>query len=98
MVPLIGRLKLFDELRAYVLPFLPRIALVRKSSPLHKVPSRFASFPLGKQRFSLPYPSLGINCNWLAVTKRLYHRAFYVPWCSCRYASVSILDRVGGCW
>jgi hypothetical protein len=81
IVPLIGRLKLFNELRAYVLPFLPRIALVRKSFPLYKVLSRVASFLLSKQRFSLPYPSLGINCNWLAVTKRLYHRAFKRIYC-----------------
>jgi hypothetical protein len=79
MVPLIGRLKAFDKLWAYVLPLLPRIALVRKSFPLYKVPSNFSSFLLRKQPFSLPYPSLSINCNWLAVTKRLYHRAFCVP-------------------
>lgn len=37
MVPLIGRLKLFNELQVYVLLSLPRIVLVRKYSPLHNV-------------------------------------------------------------
>jgi len=84
MVPLIGRLKLFNEFRAYILPFLPRITLVRKTFPFYKVLSHFALLPLSKQRFSLLYPSLSINCNRLAshslaVIKRLYHYTFYMP-------------------
>ena len=79
MVPLIGRLKPFDKRWAYVLPLFLRIAFVRKSFLLHKILSRFVSFSLGKQRFSLLYLFFGINYNWLAVRMRLYHRAFYIP-------------------
>jgi hypothetical protein len=102
MVPLIGRLKILDELLAYVLRFLPCIVPVQKALLVHKVPRRFASFLLSKQRFSLLYSPLGINysrlaSHYLAATKRLCHRALYVPKASCRYASINILDRVGGC-
>src|SRR5664279_1228255 len=102
MVPLISRFEMLDELLAYIIWFLPCIVPVRKALPIHKVPRCFASFPLGKQRFSFPYSPLGINCNRLAshslaTTKRLCHRALYVPKASCQYAFVNILDGVGSC-
>src|SRR5450432_4552614 len=57
MVPLIfiGGLKRSDELRAYVIRFLPGILLVRETFPFHKVPGRVVSSPLGKQGFNLTF-------------------------------------------
>lgn len=65
MVPLIGRLEIFDKLLAYVLRFLSRIVTVRKAFPFHKILSRFALFLLGKLYFKFLNSSLGINCNRL---------------------------------